>query len=252
MERELNNIPVAYAVTYLVGTMFVVWFLSSLAPRLLRVDLREESRRLAAEAEGGPEPEAGVRSGYFRWGLRAFRVEAPGIDGRSVAEVEALFPGKRVFVERVRRPDGIVDADPDTVVRTGDVLAVMAVRAVIVEADAVIGPEADDRELLDLPVALMDVVLTNRALAELPLAELARRHGRGVALQKLVRAGQQMPFAAGTVLNRGDLLEVMGPRRHVERAAAALGYAERPTSATDMVFVGVGIVLGFSRLRETA
>jgi len=29
--RLLNNIPVAYAVSYLVGTSFVVWFLSSLA-----------------------------------------------------------------------------------------------------------------------------------------------------------------------------------------------------------------------------
>src|SRR5262249_19071493 len=31
-QRLLNNIPVAYAVSYLVGTGFVVWFLSRLAP----------------------------------------------------------------------------------------------------------------------------------------------------------------------------------------------------------------------------
>jgi len=30
-KRLLDNIPVAYAVSYLVGTGFVVWFLSSLA-----------------------------------------------------------------------------------------------------------------------------------------------------------------------------------------------------------------------------
>jgi putative transport protein len=51
--RLLNNIPVAYAVSYLVGTSFVVWFLSSLAPRLLRVDLKEEARKLEAEAAAG-------------------------------------------------------------------------------------------------------------------------------------------------------------------------------------------------------
>ena len=51
--RLLNNIPVAYAVCYLVGTGFVVWFLSSLAPRLLRVDLKAESRKLEAELAGG-------------------------------------------------------------------------------------------------------------------------------------------------------------------------------------------------------
>jgi putative transport protein len=82
------------------------------------------------------------------------------------------------------------------------------------------------------------------ALVEITLGELAVLHGRGVALQKLVRAGQEMPFAPGTVLDRGDLLRIVGPQRHVERVAEVLGYADRPTAATDMIFVGLGIVLG--------
>jgi putative transport protein len=48
-QRLLNNIPVAYAVSYLVGTGFVVWFLSSLAPKLLGVDLKAESQKLEAQ-----------------------------------------------------------------------------------------------------------------------------------------------------------------------------------------------------------
>src|SRR4029453_4528858 len=37
--RLLNNIPVSYAVSYLVGTGFAFLFLSHLAPRPLRLDL---------------------------------------------------------------------------------------------------------------------------------------------------------------------------------------------------------------------
>src|SRR6187431_2181171 len=48
--RLKNNIPVAYAVSYLVGTGFIVWFLSVLGPRLLRVDLKAESLELEAES----------------------------------------------------------------------------------------------------------------------------------------------------------------------------------------------------------
>ena len=51
--RLKNNIPVAYAVSYLVGTGFVVWFLSAAAPRLLRIDLKAESRKLATSGVGG-------------------------------------------------------------------------------------------------------------------------------------------------------------------------------------------------------
>src|SRR5438034_10695285 len=35
-----NNIPVAYAVTYLVGTGFIVWFLPNVGPKLMGVNLR--------------------------------------------------------------------------------------------------------------------------------------------------------------------------------------------------------------------
>jgi putative transport protein len=242
--RELNNIPMAYAVTYLVGTAFVVFFLSTLAPRLLRVNLRAASRALASQSMGPGEDEPGVQSGYRRWAMRAFRVENPEFSGRTVAALEARFGGERVFVERIRRGAEIDDAGPESIVHMGDVVALMALRAVIVEAKTIVGPEVDDRELLDFPTAVLDVVVTNRELADRPLAEIAGKHGRGVALQKLVRAGQEMPFTSLTTINRGDLLQIAGPQRHVERTAAQLGYADRPTSATDMVFVGLGIVLG--------
>ena len=53
-----------------------------------------------------------------------------------------------------------------------------------------------------------------------------------------------MPFIAGTKIDRGDVLHILGAKRDVERAASHLGYADRPTDMTDMVFVGAGIVLG--------
>src|SRR5438045_5826743 len=43
-----NNIPVAYAVTYLVGTAFIAWFLPNVGPQLMRVNLQEEARKIQA------------------------------------------------------------------------------------------------------------------------------------------------------------------------------------------------------------
>jgi putative transport protein len=243
-ERELNNIPMAYAVTYLVGTIFVVWFLSNIAPRLLRTDLAAEARALESATAGASETEPGVYSAYRRWPLRAFRVANPAFDGLTAAQLEAEFGGERVFVERVRRGRELIDASPEMIIRSGDVIVVMALRGVIVDAEDVIGPEVDDEVLLDLPTSILDVVLTNKAHVDLTLGELAVLHGRGVGLRRLVRAGQEIPFTASTVMNRGDILQLVGPRRHVERAAEVIGYADRPTSATDMIFVGIGIVLG--------
>src|SRR5215831_1397893 len=104
--RLINNIPIAYAVTYLVGTTANVWFLSSFAPKLLRVDLHEESRRLAKTFSGGVET-SNINSAYKEWILRAFLIGEKW-NGLSIWEIEKSLPGARVLVERVRRNDTII------------------------------------------------------------------------------------------------------------------------------------------------
>ena len=47
-----------------------------------------------------------------------------------------------------------------------------------------------------------------------------------------------------TRIDRGDVMRLIAPLPQLALAAEALGYADRRTSATDMVFVGIGIFLG--------
>ena len=108
-----------------------------------------------------------------------------------------------------------------------------------------IGPEVEDKELLDYPAEVLDVVVTNKAMAGKSIRELAALEAaHGVFLRKLVRLGEEMPFTAETRVERGDVLNLIGARSDVERAAKEIGYADRPTVSTDMVFVGLGIFLG--------
>ena len=239
----LNNIPVAYAVSYLVGTGFVVWFLSSLAPRLMKVDLKAESRKLEAESGALSGPENGVQSAYREWVIRAFRLP-DALAGCSVAEAEASFAPARVFVQRVRRGSELLEAAPGLVLRSGDAVVLGARRQVLLAAGHRFTEEIEDRELLDFPVVAYDVVVTNRDAAERTLLSLGEQHGRGVALLRLVRAGEEIPFGPGTTVNRGDILRLAGAQWDVERAGKELGYIERPSSETDVVFVGLGILLG--------
>src|ERR1700739_2321313 len=185
-ERLLNNIPVAYAVSYLVGTGFVVWFLSSLAPRLLGVDLKAESKKLEAQMSAKPIEQSGQRSGYREWDMRAYRL-ADVFANRRIADLEKSFVPERVFVERIRRDSRFVDATPDTVLQAGDVVVVLARRRVLLSEGFAIGVEVEDRELLDFPVVTADVVVTNRAVVDQTLPILAEQYGRGVTLQKLIR-----------------------------------------------------------------
>jgi putative transport protein len=258
-ERLQNNIPIAYAVSYLVGTGFVVWFLSSLAPRLLRVNLAEESRRLEKElsgveaktdaeandsdAAGEGEEDTGRRSAYREWDLRAYRIEETSWAGKRAGDLERSFAPERVFVERVRRGRRLLKAGPETILRAGDALAVSA-RHRVLAGGLSLGPEIEDRALLDFPIVTRNVVVTRKAIVDRTIADLADEHGRGLTLQQLTRGGEPIPFVPVSRVERGDVLRLTGPEPALQRAGQAFGYVERPSSATDVVFVGLGIFFG--------
>jgi putative transport protein len=58
---HLNAIPVAYAVTYLIGAAAVVWFLPTIGPKLMGINLRDEGAG-AGRDRGSAELGLGVMS----------------------------------------------------------------------------------------------------------------------------------------------------------------------------------------------
>jgi putative transport protein len=241
----MNNIPVAYAVSYLIGTAFIVWFLPNLGPRLMGVNLREEGRKLQARISSEGEAEAGVSSAFQQFGVRAYRVTNPKFLNKTIAELEAMPKAMRVFISRIRHDGTIIEPEATTVIYPGDVVAVMARTEILMARGIEIGTEVDDKALLDFPQEFLNVVITNKALAGKTLRELAAMEfARGVFLRKLLRVGEVMPFTSETRLDRGDVLSLVGAKRDVERAAKELGYADRPAISTDMIFVGLGIFFG--------
>jgi putative transport protein len=127
-------------------------------------------------------------------------------------------------------------------------MAIAGRREWVLEAADRLGAEVDDRELLDLELLILDVVVTNKAFAGRTLADLVRtdlqQEGRGVFLRKILRTGVEMPVTVNFKLERGDTITLVGSRADVERVAPIIGYADRATEETDMVVMGAGIVIG--------
>lgn len=249
----IDAMPVAYAVTYLFGTAGSAWFLASMGPRLLGVDLAKECKDYEQKMGGVGMDASGVAT-YQKVNLRAYRVgPTSSLLGKRVGDVERALSaaeptiGGRLFVERTRRGGAILDADPDIVVQADDVLAISASRELMLKSETTLGTEVDDRELLEFSADILDVVVTNKSLEGKTLREITEteaQQGRGVFLRKLMRAGIEMPFTPGTKVDRGDVLQIVGARRHIERVIPYIGYADRPSEKTDVVFMGLGIVIG--------
>jgi putative transport protein len=240
----INNIPIAYAVTYLLGTAGLVWYLPVIGPKLMGIDLKEESKKAQSEVPGATET-PGVVSAARRFDVRAYRLTNVDFIDRTIAQLEALPKTFRFFVLRIRRDGELIDTQPSTVLRLGDVIAVAAQHQQFVLHGDKIGPEVEDRALLDIPIDSVDVVVTNRSVAGRTIRELASHDfARSVFLRKIVRSGEEMPVVFDLRVDRGDVVTLIGAKPEVERAAKHIGYPDWPTNATDMVFVGTGIVLG--------
>ena len=237
-----SNVAVAYAVTYIFGTVGATWFLSRVGPRLLSIDLKSECRKKEDEL-GGDEVEAGTFSAHADTNVRAYRASHPSIVNKRVDEFERAHDG-RIAIERVRQGTAVIEAEPDTVIREGDTLSVIGPRAEICGNGNTIGEEVFDRDVLNFPLKTLDVVVTKKQWHGLTLSELKRKHGRGVRLLKLVRMGEQMPYFPDTPVYVGDTLTLIGTARDVERVGRLAGYADRPSGRVGMVWVGTGIVLG--------
>jgi putative transport protein len=239
-----SNVAVAYAITYVFGTAGLIIFFKML-PGILKLDLKAGAKKLEARMSGGDETleSPALFSWHKRLDLRAYRVEKPELVGSTVKDVESLLPGK-LAVERLKRGDKVSVPKPETVIQEGDVLAMVGTRDSFLKAEEIIGPETLERSAMDLVGENLEVCVTNRDLAGKTLGELDGPVGHGIFLRKITRQGHELPMTRDTVVHECDVMQLIGERKDVERAVKVLGYPERPTSATDLIIVGIGIVLG--------
>ena len=244
--RLIAQIPVADALTYLFGTVGVILFCGYIGPWLLRVDLKADGRRLEA-AMGFTREDDGIDSGWRMFAMRAYRLEAHHrVVGLTVASAERSVAPARLFVERIRRGGEIIDAQPDTVLRAGDVVAVIGSRETLVQLLAGSAAEVHDRELLEVPLATRDVVLSNPSVIGRSVAELRAETVafRGVFLQSIRRAGHALPIEPARRLEAGDILTLHGLAPAVDRIAGLAGEPVRSSRGANFVALGFAIAAG--------
>ena len=239
------HIAVADAVCYIFGYAGVIIFCTTMAPMLLKIDLRTEALKLE-QALGVTRAKTGLASAWRKFELRAYRLaEKSPLVGLTVAAAEARVPDQRLFIHRLRRGERVIEAEPGTTLEAGDVIALSGPREFIVEQIGPSAEEVEDKELLDVPITSADVLLMNSKLAGTNLGDASREDwARGLYLRWVRRGNQEIPVAAGVVLQRGDLLRIVGPEPVVERAVAKIGANVDPRASIDFVVLGLAIFLG--------
>lgn len=247
----INIIPVAYAVTYIYGTAGSAWVLSSLGPKMLGglEKVKAACKELEAKMGTSEADEPGFEHARRPVVFRAYTIENDWFgNGKTVEQLEYYFisQGKRLFVERMRHNHTIINEIlPGQLLQKGDEVVLSGRREFAIGEEDWIGEEVIDPQLLDFPVEVLPVMIHKKPYANRKL-EFIRKQPfmHGVSVRRIKRAGIDIPVFAQTMVDSGDTLELVGLKKEVETAAKQLGYIDRPTNATDMVFVGIGILIG--------
>ncbi|MEN5167165.1 aspartate-alanine antiporter [Achromobacter kerstersii] len=243
----LDAMPIAYAVTYIFGTVGSAIILAQIGPKLLGIDLVAACKEYEQMLGAGSAAEGETQWHDFE--VRAYSVapESPFI-GRAVGDIEAgTQDGVRAFVERIRRDGKIIEADRTTLIQAGDIVAIGGKRDQLIARLGPSGREVQDAELLDIKTEGVDIYISNKKVDGKRLEELARWPGaRGVFLKRIRRGPTEtvIPVLPKTQLFRGDVITVVGRTQDINTTAKEIGYVDRPTTVTDVAFMSLAITVG--------
>ncbi|MCO4294674.1 aspartate-alanine antiporter [Solitalea sp. MAHUQ-68] len=251
----INKIPIAYAVTYIFGTAGTAWFLATIGPKLLggAEKVIQECKELEAQlGQSVSDNDPSLRSALNRVIFRAFKVEDDWFKTpRTIKETEEYLEsfGNRLFIQRVKKGEKIFEDAEDVKIQQGDLIVAGGQRGFFLTDQDHVGREINDPQLLSFTVESLSVLIINKEVIGKSLKELfnddnLEKKLHGIGLNRISRAGVEIPLAPGIVLERGDQVDITGLKSEVDKAAAFLGYADRPTTSTDILFVGVGVLIG--------
>ena len=250
-QSYLNQIPVAYAVTYIFGTAGTAWFLSSVGPKLLGKDFAQKTKEYEDSLGGALlEDDPTMEYAYDGTTFMVIRASSNMFDQpQTVKQIEdfLLTKGWPVYVERIRPVTGDIIQEPtlDTKVSKGDLMVLNGPLDTLLADDDFLGEEVADLELLDFRTEALKVIVANKAAVGKTLQGLKHSKERhGVVIRKIHRGKVTIPLLKNVKLQRGDVVEIEGRKTDVDRFVKFLGYPERPTNITDLLYVGAGIFLG--------
>jgi putative transport protein len=234
-------IALSYGITYIWGTVGIILICKYL-PRWWGIDARKAAKQYEEEF-GVNNVEGSGMSGFRPFGLRAYRLENASTAGSTIEAFRRVHPEYRI-VNVVRNKESL-GADVSLVLQKGDVIALGGSIDSLTDKMGLIGPEVADQKALNVPLDEAEILVTNKNAIDRELVSFRDSSFAGqLQLVKFERSGLPFPAGLKTKLQRRDILTVVGLKGAVQEAAGLIGRIARPSTATDLLTLSVGMVLG--------
>lgn len=245
ISRLQANVAIGYAVTYIFGSLGAIIVCSTILPKFMGKEIRDDAIKAQSELlKGAIELAPGQGLAMPEIVGRIYKVEQAS--GKSIASLEA--DAGSITIEKLKRKDQLIDTSPETVLQTDDIVLVVGRRPAVVAISTQIGSELQSSTGMEMVMDTTDVILKNSKYIGRTLADLKAntppylRHG--IYIISIKRNGEKIALTDDVVFQRGDIVTVYGTQSDLARVIKEAGQALPESLKTDWVFHGAGIAIG--------
>uniref|UniRef100_UPI003F56BFC1 aspartate-alanine antiporter n=1 Tax=Lactobacillus acidophilus TaxID=1579 RepID=UPI003F56BFC1 len=231
----MSQVAIAYALTYVFGTIGVLIFLKNIAPAIFHVNLREATKEYIETNHIKTNTKSVKISANIR--VRAFRINA---ENRYIGKTILDFNNDNVGlnIEEIVR-DGKTLTSPSTVLANNDIILV-------------IGSIKNFADFTDKKYNLSEVDANNYPLHLKKTTILLTKVYNYNTLENMLANGVIIESAYHddkkitdyTLLSVGDHITVIGPQSYLTNIMKNIGYEKAAGTKTDVSFLSIGIFLG--------
>ena len=237
-----NMASIAYAITYITGTLLAIIFASVLGPMLLKTSPIKAARQKPATTDTSDD----IRLAPIF--PRAFAVEkGASWIGKTIEKLEDDFEHSLEVVKYFRGGKEIA-FDQSLKIAEGDVITVISSIRHMVTLDDEYMREVCENEYLSLKVASKEIIITEDI--DKSLVDLLSEHG--IVLHSIIlKNGKKQPVSDDIRPASGMIISVSGVEASIGKVADKLGYVKEIGSVTDVPFVfsAIAAAIAFGALK---
>ena len=231
-----SQMAIAYALTYVFGTVGVVVFLKNGAAKLIGVNLTDTVKKKIEQTNFHESSSENTVVGNIK--ARAFCIEnGAEFIGKTIGLVEEQY-GDDLTITQIIRKGKKVNLASDVQLLEGDTVTIIGLLDAVLHFEAPGMKETDDSEALKLDVIKQEIVLTNH----FSLDVIKHLSENGIVISERKRDNNVL--SEDQALKALDHLTLVGPKALIAKVVKKLGYVKDTGTETDVSFISMGLVVG--------
>ena len=231
-----SQMAIAYALTYVFGTVGVVVFLKNGAAKLIGVNLTDTVKKKIDQTNFHESSSENTVVGNIK--ARAFCIEnGAEFIGKTIGSVEEQY-GDDLTITQIIRKGKKVNLASDVQLLEGDTVTIIGLLDAVLHFEAPGMKETDDSEALKLDVIKQEIVLTNH----FSLDVIKHLSENGIVISERKRDNNVL--SEDQALKALDHLTLVGPKALIAKVVKKLGYVKDTGTETDVSFISMGLVVG--------